>query len=113
MQLVAQCVQSIDESQKKPKNNLHTGTHTNWNDLIQLHKCFSRFIQPISFNDFLANYTIIRNEESNFNQNTEDQADDHEKAIDILTHLSNAISSPDTMNLIVEKFLKNLNIKNK
>ena len=114
MQLVAQCVQSIDESQTKLKNSIQAEatTTTNWNDLIQQHKCFSRFVRPISFDEFVASYTVTG--QSNLKQAHGENKNENDKTtFDILTHLSNAIASPDTMNLIVHKFLKNLNITNK
>lgn len=99
MELMRKC---LDTLQSQCNEEPHQ-QNVKYKEIIENHENFSRFIDPISFEEFLQKYTnsdcvtgLLKNES---------------KGVDYLAELSDAATQPNVVELIARNLLQNLKSK--
>ncbi len=90
---IQNCINQINENRDKLKEQ----ENTNYlNDIVKNQKSFSKFIEEITFENYIKNYTKINN---NFDIKTDLASDNNEENV-LLIKLYKAISNPRVIQLI-------------
>lgn len=90
---IQNCINEINENRDKLKEQ----ENTNYlNDIVTNQKIFSKFIEEITFENYIKNYTKINN---NFDIKTDLASDNNEENV-LLIKLCKAISNPRVIQLI-------------
>lgn len=103
--MIKQCLNAIRDSKINIDKLLIEENDQNDVDyakMVNEHENFSKFIEPISFDDYLKKFaTISSTGKENIEQITRQEKD-------IILELSNAAMQPDVINLIAKNLLQSL-----
>lgn len=74
-----------------------------FHELISHHKYFFKFLERVSFKNYLDTYTVSLNK-------TDEDPHDDKQINTFLFNLSNVITSPDIIDSITNKFIESFNL---
>jgi hypothetical protein len=96
MELMSKCLNAI-KSNPKTEKDTNEQSKKDFRKLVAEHECFSRFVHPILFQDFIKTFTLKSTSTPSLSR-------------DMLVQLSNAATQPNVVDLIAKNLLENLNL---